>query len=117
MNDVDVIQTQGTEFSAERAGADTLLQPGETREIVLSVRMDNAKIDDWFVSHVRDGERTAVSVDFQLAFENPQTGGTIALPPGGISYSCRFRTGILVDDQSTATTCGSGGAAGASTTP
>jgi LEA14-like dessication related protein len=109
MNDVAVIRSEGTEFSAGDLGLDSTLQPGETREIVLSVEMDNRKIDDWFVSHVRNDERTDVSVEFQLGFENPQTGGEIVLPPEGITYDCRFQTGILVDGQATDTTCGAAG--------
>jgi LEA14-like dessication related protein len=105
MNDVRMLQTTGDEFSAGDLGPDTVLRPGETREIVLSVAMDNEKIDDWFTSHVRRNERTDVAVDLQLVYEDPRTGTEIVLPPGGISYNCRLQTAILVDDRNTSTTC------------
>lgn len=115
MNGVEMIRTTGGEFSLEDLDRDALLAPGETREVVLAVEMDNGKADEWFASHVRNGERTDVRVNFRLVFEEPRTGTTVALPPGGITYECRVQTAILVDGRETSTTCGSGG--GVSATP
>jgi LEA14-like dessication related protein len=84
-----------------------LLLPGETREIVIPVTMDNDKVDDWFRSHVRNGERSSIAVHTQLVVDPIGVGKPIRVPDGdGISYRCSMQTAIFEDNQTATTTCG-----------
>ncbi|MFB6138980.1 MAG: LEA type 2 family protein [Halosimplex sp.] len=111
MNDVRTFEAESGALSTGSAGGDAVIPPGETREVTYRVTMDNGKVDDWFTSHVRADrgpgvEATAVSAQFQVVFENPATGGDIRLPRDSpVTYDCSFRTAILVDDQTSASTC------------
>lgn len=114
MNDVTLLRAQGDEFSTRSVGEDAVIRPGETREVVVEVDMDNEKIDEWFTSHVRNGERTRIDVQMQFVYEVPETGTTVRVPTdGGLTYSCEMQTAILEDGQRTATNCGDGGSVGA----
>ncbi|PSQ19101.1 hypothetical protein BRD00_02315 [Halobacteriales archaeon QS_8_69_26] len=106
MNGVTMLETQGREFALEDIDRDAVIPPGETREVVVRVAMDNEKADEWFTSHVRRGEVTDVEVNMALSFRGP-TGESYEVPT--VSYTCQLRTAILVDDQETDTNCGSGG--------
>lgn len=116
MNDVAMVRTQGNAFTLQNVGPDETIAPGETREVVMSVRLDNQKIDEWFVSHVERGERTELAVRLQLLFRLPGRDTTIRVPQEALAYTCEMQTAILVDDQRTQTTCGSPGSAAPSTT-
>lgn len=116
MNDVDLFDARGDDATlanpenfSTREGIDgRVIAPGETKEVVYAVEMDNERVDEWFTSHVRRGERTAVRVEFSLAFGVGET--TFRVPEESrLAYTCELRTAILVDDKETATTCGERG--------
>lgn len=103
MNGVKLLNAQGDEFSVRDIGPDTI-PPGETREVVIEVQMDNSKVDDWFRSHVRRGENTEIETRMQLVFD--VQGSTLRIPQdAGPAYTCNLQTGIFVDNQSTTTNC------------
>jgi LEA14-like dessication related protein len=114
-NDVRLLETESDEFTLRSVGPDAVIQPGETREVTVSVTMDNERVDDWFTSHVREDagpgtEATAVSSGFQVVFEEPATETTFRLPRDSpATYDCQFSTRILVDEQPVETTCGAPG--------
>ncbi|ELZ27757.1 Water Stress and Hypersensitive response domain-containing protein [Halosimplex carlsbadense 2-9-1] len=111
MNDVRTFEAESGDLSAESLGPDAVIAPGETEEVTYRVTMDNERVDDWFTSHVSaeagpGAEATAVNAQFQVVFENPATGGEIRLPRDSpVGYDCSFRTAILVDGQTSASTC------------
>ncbi|WP_227356628.1 hypothetical protein [Haladaptatus salinisoli] len=85
----------------------TLLLPGETREIVIPVTMDNDKVDDWFRSHVQNGEHSTIAVYTHLVVDPLGSGTPIRVPSGdGVTYRCHMQTAIFEDDQTVTTTCG-----------
>ncbi|WP_123536268.1 LEA type 2 family protein [Halosimplex salinum] len=110
MNDVRTFEAESGELSAESAGGDEVIAPGETEEVTYTVTMDNDRVDDWFTSHVRDdagpgAEATAVSAQFQVVFDNP-AGGEFRFPRDSpVTYDCAFQTAILVDGQNSTSTC------------
>jgi LEA14-like dessication related protein len=107
MNDVALFRTQGAALTPEGIGRNATLAPGERRDIVVTVRMDNDNVDEWFTSHVRRNERTTVATRLQLVFEDPTTGRAFRLPRDGpATYTCSLSTAILVDDRTASTTCG-----------
>lgn len=112
MNDIRLFRAQEDAVSPRNVEQDEVIRPGETREVVLAVTMDNDKVDNWFTSHVRRGEYSNVTVQLQLVFNIDETGTTLRVPrEGGITYQCELQTGILKDGQSTSTTCGDEGSA------
>lgn len=118
MNDIEMFQAQANDTTlenpAEFAGEGDaclgaidrpVLAPQETREVVYSVEMDNDKLDEWFTSHVDRTEQTEVRTELQFVFRFNET--EFRLPADSpAAYTCRFQTNILVDDQTTETTCG-----------
>ncbi|PSP33623.1 hypothetical protein BRC64_03060 [Halobacteriales archaeon QH_10_67_22] len=115
MNDVDLFEATSDDatlqnpenFSTREAVAGRVIEPGETREVVYEVEMDNERVDEWFTSHVRQSERTDVRVEFELVLGAGET--TFRLPEDGAAYTCEMQTAMLVDDQETRTTCGEPG--------
>lgn len=105
-NGIALFEASQENLTIENAASDATLAPGEARTITYTVRMTNDHIDDWFVSHVERDERTDLTLTSRLVFEEPRTGVTLSVPPGGVTYNCEFQTAILVDDQETTTTCG-----------
>lgn len=104
MNDVRLFRAQGEELSPQNVDGDAVIQPGETREVVFAVQMDNSKIDEWFRSHVRNNEQTEITTQFQLVFNTEET--TFRVPEkGGLTYTCNLQTAILEDGQQTETDC------------
>lgn len=113
MNGIEMFRAQGDDFTFESisnatnetyAKEEGRLQPGETKEVVYAVEMDNDKIDEWFTSHVRKGEQTNIRVELQVIFK--AQGITFRLPEDSpAAYTCSLQTGILVDGQETETTC------------
>lgn len=96
MNSVEVANWQANEVSAFNAG-NTKISPGETRKVKFKLKLDNSKMDEWFVSHVSNGERTEGRTDIRLGFD--LFGTPVTVPPGG--KECRFslQTAILEDNQ------------------
>lgn len=111
-NDVPLFTASGDALTPQNVGPNAMLQPGETRTVVYTVSMDNEHIDEWFLSHVRNGEQTTFVIEPSLEFVVPDTDIGIAIPQNGAGYSCDLQTGILVDGQQTETNCGSGGSVG-----
>ncbi|MHC1610832.1 MAG: LEA/WHy family protein [Candidatus Methanospirareceae archaeon] len=57
-----------------------LLKPRSDTEISLDTRLDNGKLDDWWVSHLRNGERTSVEIKSELLYKAAGKEFTIELP-------------------------------------
>lgn len=114
MNEVRLFEASEDEAQPRDVGPDAVIQPGETRTVTIAVTMANEEIDDWFTSHVRNGEVSEVDAKFRFVFEEPNTGTTIRIPEDKpVTYSCEMQTAILVDGQETDSTCGEGGTVGA----
>lgn len=122
MNDVELFEAQAADTSLDspesltsvEGSNERFIAPDETERVTYVVRMDNERVDEWFRSHVRRGERSDVRVAFQLVFADGNT--TYRLPADGdVGYACRLQTAILVDEQATATTCGQPESAGVET--
>ncbi len=109
-NGVRLLYTENGDLFSRIEGADTI-PPGESEEFVVTVAIDNEQIDDWFTRHVRRGEVTDLSIGMEMRLGDQNYEVPIA------DYDCQLRTGILVDDQQTATNCGDPGSVGASTAP
>jgi len=105
-NGVEMFAADSGDLSTDTAEEEPLIQPGETRTTQFTLAMANDNVDDWFTSHVRNGERTRLATQFQLVFREPTTEQTFRIPDGtGAGHDCTFQTAILVDDQTASSDC------------
>ena len=86
-----------TEAGATLAdAADPPLAPGERRTVSYPVTTATGDAADWFVDHVRAGERSTLIVRLGLAFEVPGVGTTVSVPADGVVTATReIETDIL----------------------
>ncbi|QSG10219.1 LEA type 2 family protein [Halapricum desulfuricans] len=111
-NDVPLFTASGDALSTDSVDRDAVLAPGETRTVEYTVTMTNENVDDWFLSHIANGESSRLVIDPRLEFAVPETGTSITIPEDGVGYQCQFRTAIL-EDQESGSNCGSGGSVSA----
>jgi LEA14-like dessication related protein len=101
MNSIEIAKWQANEVTVAKAPENGVIAPGETQEVKLKVDMSNEDIDDWFVSHAEQEEQTVGEINLRLGFDI--AGHTFQIPRnGGLSCDFSFQTGILVDNQETA---------------
>jgi LEA14-like dessication related protein len=101
MNSIEIAKWQANEVAVTSAPENGMIAPGENQEVKLRVDMSNEDIDDWFVSHASRDEQTSGEINLRLGFDI--AGQTFQIPRnGGLSCGFSFQTGILVDDQETA---------------
>jgi len=96
-NDVVLVDVDRRAVALADVDTEETIAPGETRTVTFRVPMDTDRVDDWFRSHVRNGERTDLSVRVQATVEDPATGRVVTVPRGDATYDCAFQTAILVD--------------------
>ncbi|WEL19491.1 hypothetical protein [Candidatus Nanohalococcus occultus] len=99
LNDVDLANiTSGPIRSLDK----TRIDPGETETLEFKASIDNQKIDNWLVEHIKDGERSGGQIDLFLVFE--LNGVSFKIP----TASCGFnvQTGIFVDGQNSTSSFG-----------
>lgn len=63
------IRMNGLIVGRGAAGGRTVVGPGETETIRARAAIDNAKLDEWWVTHLRRGERTRMTVDVHAIVE------------------------------------------------
>lgn len=98
MNTIRVVEWDANNVEVVNGGSDAVIAPGETRNIEIKAVMTNDKIDDWFVSHAANRERTEGKINLKLAFD--VAGNRLEFPSSeGINCGFSIRTGILVDNQ------------------
>lgn len=97
MNDVRVADWDANDVSIA-AATDRTIAPGGTETVPATVEITNGRIDDWLLSHIRNGERTDGSITVRMRFD---IGGVRMYVPGRGGMRCSFsiRTGLLVDRQ------------------
>ena len=105
MNGIALFTAVNDGASLVDATSEPPLAPGERRRVEYPVTMDNEKVDAWFRSHVRNGERTDLTASVRLVFKSAVFGTALTLPPGRVpTVTCDVQTGLLVE-QETKTTC------------
>jgi LEA14-like dessication related protein len=99
-NGIVLFRTRG----AVAPGDVELLEEGESRTVTLRLELDNDRVDDWFVSHVRRGERSRVNATVALRFRLPASTPVlrepveVTVPPDGLAAAdCTVRTDVFVD--------------------
>ncbi|WP_129112704.1 LEA type 2 family protein [Halegenticoccus tardaugens] len=106
-NGVRLFRSGSGVLSREAATDDRLVLPGETRDVTIAATVDNRVIDDWFRSHVRNGERSTIETRLQLVVDPVGAGEPIRVPEDDeATHRCTVRTAVLEDGQRPGTTCG-----------
>jgi len=67
--------------------------PGETTAVGFTMRLDNSRMDEWWVTHVRRGESTTVSVDVTATIETREGTETVRLD--SLSQNSTTSTDVL----------------------
>lgn len=98
MNQVKLLEWENSRTEMISGPQDRMIAPGETEELTFRVTMDNDKIDDWFLSHVKQNESTQGQLNMKIVFEIQDQ--AVELPPEGINCDFRFQTAILEDQNS-----------------
>ena len=91
MNDVTVAEG--------RTDGEVRIDANDTGTIRIDSALDNSKLDEWWVSHLRNGETTRLDVRAFAVMETDD--GTRRVPLPFLSKSVVFETGILAGGQAT----------------
>lgn len=106
INNVTLFHSDNGVLTPKTTTDQSLLRPGETREVVIPITMDNNKVDDWFQSHVQNGEHSTIDVRMQVVVDPLGIGKPIRIPQGdAITYQCSMQTAFFEDNQTAASTC------------
>ncbi len=57
-----------------------LLKPQSDTEIRLDTKLDNHKLDNWWVTHLKNGEKTEVKIEYELVYTVGENEFTMELP-------------------------------------
>ncbi|WP_254545361.1 LEA type 2 family protein [Halomarina pelagica] len=87
------IRMNGIVVGNGTAAGRTVVPPGETKTLETRAVIDNSKLDEWWVTHVRNDETTRMTVDFYATVE--LFGNRYRLPLESLSYERTFHTDIL----------------------
>ena len=87
---------------------------GSTETISTTPTIDNRNLDEWWVSHLENDQRTTLRIDFYARVELP-TGNEIRVPLDRLTYTQEFETDIFGTRNGTDTGDGTATPAGTST--
>jgi LEA14-like dessication related protein len=87
---------------------------GSTETIRTTPTIDNRNLDEWWVSHLENDQRTTLRIDFYARVELP-TGNEIRVPLDRLTYTQEFETDIFGTRNGTDTGDGTATPAGTST--
>lgn len=87
MNDVDV----GDGETAESV----TIPPSETREVAFPTTIRTQALDDWWVSHLRNDQVTALTIDFYAEIRPPGAEESVRVPLNGLTYDQTIETDIF----------------------
>jgi len=75
------IRMNDVETGAGTTNRSLVIPPGETRTIAATTRIRNPALDDWWVTHVDDGQVTRMAIDFYFRVDLSAAGaGSVRLP-------------------------------------
>jgi LEA14-like dessication related protein len=90
------IRMNGIVVGQGTAAQQTVIPPGETRTLDTDAFIDNSKLDEWWVTHLRTNQTSQFSVDFTATVD--YAGRQRRLPLDSVSYSRTFHTDLLDSD-------------------
>ena len=73
--------------------------PESTRTIRATTTLDNGNIDEWWVTHLENDQRTELRIDFSARVELPT--GTVDIPLAPLTYTETIETDIFGNEEET----------------
>jgi LEA14-like dessication related protein len=73
-----------------------VIPPGESRTIRATTTLENANLDEWWVTHLENDQVTALRIDFSARFDLPT--GTVSVPLDPLTYRETIETDIFGND-------------------
>ena len=108
MNEIRLADWDAGEVEVLEIDEEGLIEPGETEQRTFRIELDNAKVPEWFATHVDRDEYSDVTIAGKLALE--VGGSEVTIPREGDGISCEFSltTSIFVDqdDEMQLQSCG-----------
>jgi len=85
------ISMNGIKMGEGRVVSDTVIKPMKQDTVELVMEIDNSKIPQWWVSHIKNGEKTTVSINAKVGIDVQGSEYTVDL----YTYSYDFTTNLL----------------------
>ncbi|QLK27740.2 LEA type 2 family protein [Natrinema zhouii] len=104
------IQLNGIVVGEGVTAQQTVLEPDSTQPLEATAAIDNSRLDEWWVTHLRNDERSNLTVDFDATLEYGGVERTVPLE--FISYERTFETDLLGAADSSANESAGNGSAG-----
>lgn len=90
------ITMNGVDVGEGRTDETYVIPPGSTETIRTTVVIDNANLDEWWVSHLERDQVTDLEIDFYATVDlSAVGGGTVRVPMDGLDYTERFETDVF----------------------
>ncbi|MFA9417278.1 LEA type 2 family protein [Natrinema sp. HArc-T2] len=87
------VRLNGIVVGQGSAGQQTVLQPDSTRTLEATAAINNSKLDEWWVTHLRNDERSTLTVQFNATLAYGDVERTVPLE--FLSYQRPFETDLL----------------------
>ncbi|QLG49337.1 LEA type 2 family protein [Natrinema halophilum] len=87
------VELNGIAVGQGVAAQQTVLKPDSTRPLEANATIDNSRLDDWWVTHLRNEETSNLTVEFDATIE--YGGVTRTLPLEFLSYERTFETDLF----------------------
>jgi LEA14-like dessication related protein len=87
------VRMNDVEMGAGRTNREYVVPAGESRTVETTVTLENRRLSDWWVTHLRNNQVTDLRIDF-TARVGPE-GSTVEVPLRGLDYTKRIETDIF----------------------
>ena len=87
------VRMNGIVVGQGEAGQQTLIPAESTRTLRANASINNTRLDEWWITHLRNDETTELSVDFEATIE--YAGVERELPLDFVSYNRTFETDVF----------------------
>lgn len=95
-NDIELVRAESVKSRSFQNRS--LIQAQDEKKIKYRLNIDNNKIDDAFVSHIKNEEKTEIDIGFSIIFN--VDGNEIRVPSeSGSQYNCSIQTNIFYENQ------------------
>jgi len=88
-----VVEMNGVVVGEGSVGERTLVSPDSTETIPANFAIDNSRLDEWWVTHVRRNQTSQMTVQFAAQVELGDR--SVRLPLGPLSFQQTFETDVL----------------------
>ncbi|QGX94900.1 hypothetical protein EI982_08920 [Haloplanus rallus] len=89
----------GVEMGTGATEGHGTVPPESTRTIRATTTLDNGNIDEWWVTHLENDQRTELRIDFSARVELPT--GTVDIPLAPLTYTETIETDIFDNEEGT----------------